>query len=392
MLSLCSSVCVSKDRPQPLANDAYIWQRRWNDSLLSAIGTSASSIRAWRVLAAEAEGKVHLTKIAVDRQALRQAGNPVIAVIRIDGRIDATLRDEELAAQIVAFAADWKKDGVPLRGIEIDHDCASSRLANYKDFLRRLRAQMPRGLTLSITALPSWMGNADLPKVLAAVDETILQVHSVMSPKKGLFDRTAAYKWAREWSALSSRPFRLALPTYWSRISWNEDGRVVAIESEVNRYGTDPVGREILIEPKDVAALIADLRRTSPRHLMGIAWFRLPIATDRRAWSSQTWRAVMLGLPLHATNPVVHFGSDRSGARDVYLRNEGGLDAKLPSHVSISGQGCEFADAMPPYNIERQTNVVQFLLTRDDLLRSGEERLIGWIRCSGPQLEAYVSF
>ncbi len=386
MLSLLFTGCASKNRVQPLTNDAYIWQRRWSNAVLSAVKESASSIRVWRVLAAEAGAQAGLTVFAVDRRALREAGRPVIAVIRINAL------SEKFATASVAVASEWQKDGVPVSGIEVDFDCAVSRLAAYQDFLHQLRARLPRGMTLSITALPSWLGSSNLPQVLAEVDESVLQVHSVMSPSKGLFDRTTAYKWAQEWSEISTVPFRLALPTYWSRVSWNEDGRVVSIESEAGRYGTEGTGREIVVEPKEVAALLADLRRAPLRHLTGIAWFRLPTAADQRAWSSQTWRAVMLGEPLPASPPVVRFGNDDSGARNVYLRNEGGVDAKLPAHVSIAGQGCEFADSMPPYSVMRQPGVVEFGLRSDSMLRSGEERLIGWVRCTGVNLEAHVSF
>jgi hypothetical protein len=386
MLSLALSGCASKDWVPPLTNDAYIWQRRWSEAVLSAIRQSAPSIRIWRVLAAEAETKVGLTVIAVDRRALREAGKPVIAVLRINGL------SENVAAEIVAVASDWQEDGVPVSGIEIDYDCAVNRLAGYRDFLRQLRAILPRAMTLSITALPSWMGSSDLPQVLAEVDESVLQVHSVMSASQGLFDRTTAYKWAQAWSALSPGPFRLALPTYWSRVSWNDEGRVVSIESEADRYGTEGTGREILVEPKEVAALLVDLRRAPPRHLTGIAWFRLPTDADQRAWSLQTWRAVMLGQPLRASLPVVRFGEDQSGARNVYLRNEGELDTKLPAQVSISGHGCEFADAMAPYSVMRQTSPVEFGLRSNDMLRSGEERLIGWVRCTDGDLGAHVSF
>ena len=392
ILSLSLSGCASKDHAQPLTNDAYIWQRRWSNAVLSALKTSASSIRVWGVLAAEAESKAGLTTFAVDRQALRETGNPVIAVIRIDGRSDSTQLSDNLAAASVALANDWNKDGLPVHGVEIDYDCALNRLARYRDFLRQLRAHMPPEMTLSITALPSWRESNDLPQVLAEVDETVLQVHSVMSPSKGLFDRTTAYKWAQAWSGVSSKPFRLALPTYWSRVTWNGDGRVVSIESETARYGSEGTGREILVEPKEVAAFLADLHRAPPPHLTGIAWFRLPTAADQRAWSSQTWRAIMLGQPLHASLPGVRFGEDQSGARNVYLQNQGGLDAKLPSRVSISGHGCEFADAMAPYSVERQTKLIEFRLRSDNLLRSGEQKLIGWVRCTGTHLGAHVSF
>ena len=391
ILLLLLTSCVADHRSQPLANDAYIWQRHWDDALLTALSESGSSIRAWRVLAAESKSTAELTKIIVNRQALHQMQKPVVAVIRIDGRSGVTLLGNTLVTESVALATDWKKDGIPVRGIEIDYDCATARLKDYQDFLRLLREDMPKNMTLSITALPSWMASNDLPKLLTEVDETILQVHSVMNPSKGLFDRASALRWAQEWSTLSPVPFRLALPTYWSRVSWNEQGQVSSIESEVDRYGSDPKSRELVVDPNEVALLIAELKRKPPENLVGIAWFRLPTASDHRAWTARTWHAVMLGEPLQAALPIVHFKVNKTGVRDIYLLNESGLDAKLPSRVAISGKGCEFADAMPPYNLQRQMNLVQFFINSDDLLRSGEERLIGWIRCSSPQLEAHVS-
>ena len=389
-LSLCS--CRHGERSRPLANDAYVWQRSWNDAVLSALTEAASSIQQWRVLAAESGLSAELKKIAVNRAALRKLGRPVIAVVRIDGRLATTPLGEKLALQSAALARDWKRDGVPVRGIEIDYDCATTQLGRYRDFLHLLRAQLPGGFALSITALPSWMGSRDLQSLLGEVDETVLQVHSVMNPQKGLFDRVTAYQWGQEWSALSPVPFLIALPTYWSRVAWNEDGRVASIESEVTRHGTDSVGRELVVQPAEVSSMVAELRRAPPRTLRGIAWFRLPTALDQRAWTAQTWRAVMQGRPLRAALPVVRFKADQTGASDVYLVNESGLDTKLPSQVSILAQGCEFADAMPPYRLERRASLVQFHLESDALLRAGQEQLIGWVRCSSGTLDAHVAF
>ena len=390
--SLTLSSCGRKERSRALANDAYVWQRSWNDSLLAALTESASSIQVWRVLAAEANGKADLTTIPVNREALRRQGKPVIAVIRIDGRSGTTRLGDKLAGESAAIASDWRSDGVPVGGIELDYDCARQRLPHYRDFLRLLKGRIPRDLRLSITALPSWMGSSDLPKLLSEVDETVLQVHSVMSPSKGLFDRATAYKWAQAWSEISSVPFRIALPTYWSRVTWNVDGRVDSIESEVARYGTGSTGRELVVAPSEVASMVAELRRAPPRNLTGIAWFRLPTVTDKRAWTSRTWHAVMQGRPLRAALPVVRFTADQSGAKDVYLLNESDMDAELPAQVSISAQGCEFVDAMPPYDLNRQTSGFRFVLKSDDLLLAGQKRLIGWVRCSSENLSAHVLF
>jgi len=346
----------------------------------------------WRVLSAEVDSGAGLTKFTVDRDALRQSGNPVVAVIRIDGRNGINGSGEKWARQSLALASDWKNDGIALRGIEIDYDCAVNRLRAYHDFLRILRQRLPDGIELSITALPSWLGRGELQDVLAQVNEDILQVHSVMRPPQGLFDPDTAYKWAEDWSAVSPVPFRLALPTYWSRVTWDGNGRIAAIESETARLGTESAGVELVVDPTEVASLVRRLRQAPPRNLIGIAWFRLPIESDQRAWSWQTWRAVMLGRNLGAVALGVRFRRDDAGARVVYLVNESDIDAKYPPVVSISGQGCELADALPPYDLERQNGSVQFLLKGNNLLRSRQERMIGWVRCSAEKLEARVSY
>lgn len=380
------------DHSQPITNDAYVWQRRWSASLLTALTESASSIREWRVLAAEVDSKGHLAQISVNREALRRMAKPLIAVIRIDSHGGTMPLAEIVAIQAAALVANWKKEGLPVSGIEIDYDCATNRLANYRDFLQFLRARLSPQMTLSITALPTWMESRDLPRLLAQVDEAVLQVHSVMSPTNGLFNRAVAFKWARAWSAQSSVPFRIALPAYWSQVTWDEAGRVVAIESEVARYGGGEVSHELFVEPGEVSSFVAELRRESLRFLRGIAWFRLPTEDDRRAWSSPAWHAVMEGRSLPAAVPVVRVKADHTGARDIYLVNESDLDGRLPAQVLLSARGCEFAGALPPYTSERETNRVRFRLNDDGVLRAGQQRLLGWIRCAGEEVDAHVYF
>ncbi len=376
--------CGPGKQSQIWTNDAYVWQRRWNQGVRDALRSSAADIQEFRVLAAEVDTRAQMTKIVVDRQALREVNQPVIAVVRIDGHNDIAALTPNLTNEIAAIAHGWT------RGIEIDYDCPTARLPSYRSFLRLLRKRLPSDLTLSITALPSWMGSEETPQLLAEVDESVLQVHSVMSPKRGLFDRSTAYRWTRDWSKISARPFRVALPTYWSRVTWTSVGRVTAIESEVNRYGDDGDGRELVVAPSEVSSLVAELRKARVRNLTGIAWFRLPTADDRRAWSQRTWNAVMRGEALHESKTVVHFTRTRNGADDVSLRNEGEVDVKLPQQVSLSGQTCEAADALPPYDLVRNDSGLSFVSRGDDLLRSGRERTIGWIRCSEGGLESRV--
>jgi Protein of unknown function (DUF3142) len=75
---------------------------------------------------------------------------------------------------------------------------------------------------------------------------------------------------------------------------------------------------ELMASPTDVAALLGDLRDESPANLVGIVWFRLPTDDDRRAWSIETWRAVMLGKPLRTRVEATIGHSNTSGMNSSY--------------------------------------------------------------------------
>lgn len=368
-----------------VSQDAYLWQRHWNAAVVKALAEAGRYVHAWRVLAAEVDAKGHATLVAVDGEALRRTGNPVIAVIRADGRDGAA----KALATATNVMADWKRAGIPLSGIEIDYDCATSRLGEYRDLLRTWKKQ---GLTLSITALPSWLESGELGSLLSEVDESVLQVHSVMTAKAGLFDKAVAMDWTRAWAKRSPKPFWIALPTYWSRVSWSEAGQVTAIESEAARYGSDAASEELFVDPREVSLMVAEIRQAGFTNMKGVAWFRLPTSEDQRAWSADTWHAVMEGRALPETPAAVRFKEDQAGARDVYLANASGIDGRLPAEVLVAAEGCEFADAVLPYRWERASAGVRFLAMSSDVLRAGQERPVGWVRCANGAMEGHVRY
>lgn len=96
--------------------------------------------------------------------------------------------------------------------VEIDYDCATSRLADYVVFLRNLRARLAPDLRLSITMLPTWLDSAQLEQALAAVDESVLQVHAVLDPALGLFEAKRARARVRAYGGGAPHGWRVALP------------------------------------------------------------------------------------------------------------------------------------------------------------------------------------
>lgn len=360
----------------PFTHDAYIWQRLWTDSLRRALHEATPAIHTWRVLVGEMDARGNLTRVNVDWDALRASGRPMIGVVRTK----SLLVDRVLG--------DW-----PVNGLEVDYDCATSQLGAYRFFLHELRRKMKAGWTLSITALPSWMESGELAGVLGEVDEAVLQVHSVMNAQKGLFAKDAALAWAKQWAEKSPARFRIALPTYWSRVSWSADGRVSAIESEVGRYGSDEgESRELFVDPGEVGRFVSALKRTPLRGCEGIAWFRLPTGEDERAWSMATWRTVMAGKT-PAMDAVIRVKETQHGVKDLYVANQGAEDGRLPAEVAVAAQGCAFADAMEPYGWQREAAGGRFRLERQGgVLKAGQERMVGWVRCTGKEFETRVSF
>jgi hypothetical protein len=383
LVSTLTLIGACSKPPTPLSNDAYLWQRKWTPSVTSAVEQSRDLIQTWHVLAAEKDAKDEWTVVSPDWTTLAATHAPVIAVIRIDGQLDDL--NTLSVARIVKLAADWKQHGVPLAAIEIDHDCATSRLAGYTRFLAALRAQLDPTVKLTITALPTWLDSPALDALLAQPDESVLQVHAVMNPVRGLFDPTQARAWLREFSQRTKRPWRVALPTYGSRVTWGDDGRVAGIESErpmllANGFAQG-VSHELVAQPEQIGAFVARIERDALPGLKGIVWFRLPTDADERAWSLATWRAVLTRAPLKAAIAAdVRQSAQQPGLFDVSLVSGGNADAPLPAVVRTDAT-CEAADGINGYALDYDAHGMLLRRVQPGLLRAGMRRDIGWLRC-----------
>ena len=369
--------------PRGFSHDAYVWQRQWTPALTNALRSSASRIASWRVLAAEIGREKRLLRSMPDRAILRNTNRPVVLVFRIDGRV-SEWHANVLLTEIVTVLADWRRSGLEISAIEIDHDCATFGLRPYAAFLASARRIIPQSVRLAITALPAWLGAAHLRAVLAEVDEAVFQVHSVVSPQHGLFDLALAREWVRQFATVTPVPFRVALPTYGSRVQWDENGRVLTVESEApTRTRSSAEAFELEIQPESIATFLEELRSDTPRRLMGIAWFRVPTANDRRAWSQRTWEAVMDGQPLEARLEARAIPGDIDGVFDVVLENRGNRDGDLPTEVAVDAKAnCLVADAVADYEFLREGGGIRFRRTHPGKLRADRRRVVGWIRCN----------
>ncbi len=374
--TLVAQVGCSRSSSSPLVHQAYIWQREWSAAVVHAIRAAPGEITGWRVLLAEVYPSGAWHSVYPDITALLDSGRPLTGVLRIDGRTPLQLLPD-IAHELTVH---WATVGATRwSAVEIDYDCPTRMLGGYVAFLIKLREVLPHDVSISVTVLPTWIGSNDLPHLIAATDRTVLQVHSVLNPRQGLFDPAVARRWIRSYAALASHPFLIALPDYGSRVSWDPYGRIIAISSESNELIGTPDSKELQADPVAVETLLRALQSSHPKQLYGVVWFRLPVDGDQRIWSTETWTRVIRTQPL-SRRLELQLEPDSYGTHKLVLENTGSADELLPRAVVLTVR-CAASDGEGPYSVERQEDRTVWRRASARWLPVGHAISIGWSRC-----------
>jgi hypothetical protein len=351
LVAFAFGACLSGPAPSPvtLGHQAYVWQRTWTEDVREGVRAALPALTVLRVLALELDRRGREVVPGVDATALARAGRPVVAVARVEG---ARLPAELSLARLDDIVRAWREAGVPVIGLEIDHDCATAALGDYARWLERLRRERP-GERWSVTALPTWASQpGELVRLAATVDEIVVQVHAIRAPE--IFDAAQARRWLERFAlAAPGVSLRVALPTYRAFVA-----------GEARR--PDPVA---------VASLLRSLEQDPIPGLAGVVWFRLPSPGDESAWPAATLRAVIRGEPLGAAVAV----SSRQRAAQLYdlvLENRGSLASPLPT-LRLGGR-VNAADLTHGYRPDPEDP--RRWLPPPGELRAGARAVVGWAR------------
>lgn len=364
-----------------LDHDAYIWQRSWNAALETAIESNSDLVSTWRVLAAQARPDGRLVATAISKAVLQRNQRPVVLVIRIDGQLQK-FDSARLQGDVLALYRRWVAEGLRVAGIEIDFDCATSRLPEYSRFLTGLRSSLDTQARLSITALPAWLASPALGELLSHPDESVLQVHSVEHPGSGgLFDPVKARQWIVRYAEITPHSFRIALPTYGSRIGFDDYGNLAFVESEAALGRGSAMSQELTVPPQAVKDLLDSMKRSAPKKLLGFTWFRLPTDSDKRAWSTTTWRALVLDQPLTRQPRIDARATADPRLFDLVLSNPGPTDVPLPSRIPLPAS-CTDTDGANEYEATTIDGGLALAHPHPTLLHPGSELSLGWARCA----------
>ena len=405
ILSVVLAAFTCSCRPQtkvsgPLPQEAYIWQRVWNEPVRGATLEHSSAFKSLVVLSAEVSWKDRQPRIVradLNFETLRRAKCPIGIALRVgpfsgpfSSRDKNAVALSELAASLVAQCS---SNDVRVSELQIDFDCASSKLDGYRSWIDAIR-ETTQGIPLVITALPSWLDESGFRRLIAAVDGYILQVHSLERPKSpdaefSLCDPRSAHR-AVQRAARLGKPFRVALPTYGYLIAFGQKHFIgLSADGPELIWPEGSILRETRAEPEAMAALIRDWTIERPQELAGVIWYRLPVPGESLNWSWPTLAAVMAGrvpkasVRAEATHP-------RPGLIEVALINDGENNSTSLPAIEVQWQKARMVagDGLAGFRMENSTSGTAHLTSQDSSpLKPGERRKIGWLRLDKPETQ-----
>jgi hypothetical protein len=390
----------------PITHEAYVWQRAWTEPVRDAITQHAPTFSGLTVLSAEVSWKgkqPQVVRVPLDYSLLTNIPCPVGLAFRI-GPCPAAVATNDattafLADVAASFIAEAKSHRLALRELQIDFDCAESKLDGYRTWVEMIRRKVAP-VPVSITALPSWLDKPAFKRLAAAADGYVLQVHSLQRPRAfnapfTLCDPAAARR-AVERAAQIGIPFRVALPTYGYLTAFDAAGRFVGLSAEgpSKTWPTSVQLREVRANPLELAQLVRFWTTNRPAAMRGVIWYRLPVTDDSLNWRWPTLGAIVAQrFPRESMR--VESCRVEPGLVRISLMNDGELDissrptirVRWPNARLVAGDGLrdfEFVDGGP--------STAKFQTGREPCrLPAGETQVIGWLRLNEDR-EVQVEF
>jgi hypothetical protein len=139
-----------------MPQEAYVWQRAWTEPVRQSVEAHAAAFSNIVLLAAEVtwdKTQPRVTRVALPDELLRRIKTPFGLALRIGPFRGPFSVHDATAAALAGLAASLVKSNNSAGELQIDFDCASSKLDGYRQWviaLKRAVAPVP----LIITALP----------------------------------------------------------------------------------------------------------------------------------------------------------------------------------------------------------------------------------------------
>jgi hypothetical protein len=379
--------------------EVYVWQRQFDAEVAAALRAFQPEIDGACVLAAEAgwkNGKIDVVRPTVDFRALATLEKPVGLALRITAFSGRFSEDDAATTALVALAreriAAAKAEGLTVSELQVDFDCAESKLAGYRGWLRALRKGIAP-VPLVFTALPVWLKHADFEPLARAADGYVLQVHSLERPTGpqatfALCDPVRAMAWARQADVIGV-PFRVALPTYGYVLAFDAAGKFIGMAAEGPRraWPGDAQLRVVRANAVAMAELARTLQQAGLPHCRGVIWFRLPVPRDRMNWDAVTFSTVLRN-EMPASRLVGEVERPEPGLVEVVIANRGQTTEPLPTSIELrwpADARVLAADGIGGFRLEIRGGQAQGIVRAanvpvDAFVAPGGKARIAWLR------------
>jgi hypothetical protein len=387
----------SSDALLTLPQEAYVWQRAWTPAVRKSVELHRHAFAGLILLAGEISWKNShpmTTRISLPYDTLRQQDAPIGLALRINSFAGPFSEADGTATALAKIAAsileEARTNGIVVRELQIDFDCAESKLSGYEQWIHAVKKNIG-SVPLTITALPIWLNRLAFHHLAAATDGYVLQVHSLRRPESydapfTLCDpdeaRTAVAK-----AVKIGVPFWVALPTYGYVLAFAPDGQFVGLSAEgpSKSWPAKARLRAVEADPLTLAPLVREWAAQRPAAMRGVIWYRLPNADDTLNWRWPTLDA-MLQLRSPRENGRAQTRRVEAGLYEISLINQGDLDISSRLAVDVHWQdarvvaddglrGFEFAEGS-----EGTSPAATLQSKRPVHLRAGDTWTIGWIR------------
>jgi hypothetical protein len=214
------------------------------------------------------------------------------------------------------------------------------------------------------------------------VDEWVLQVHSFERPTRNEASLTVCRDdqvpgdVAR--AAQYGVPFHVALPTYAYDVAFDAAGGFAALAAEggTREWPDSYTVRRVRTDPAAMARLVAEFTRERPESMIGVVWFRLPVASDEMNWSWERLAQVMAGRAPEA-HAEAALRYPEPGLAEVWVR---GTMAGTRATMTLPG---EYARALAHdtfAGFTRSTTPDGGVQLAGEIERESEEVLVAWFR------------
>ncbi len=298
---------------------------------------------------------------------------------------NATAFLTDLAASIVAEA---RSNHVNLSELQIDFDCAESKLDGYRVWVEAIQRRVAP-LPVTITALPSWLNARAFKRLATVATNYVLQVHSVERPKSidapfTLCDPRAARRAVKRAGRIGAA-FRVALPTYGYTLAFDQTGKFIGLSAEGPRpnWPTNAQLRVVRSDPIGLAGLVQGWIASRPTAMRGVIWYRLPTIVDNFNWRWPTLGAIVASRSLQEK---LRCDSRRveSGLVEISLANIGELDFSSRLAVEVRWTNARFiaGDALRDFELAEAGASAARFQTKSNSIRlpAGDSLKLGWLR------------